>query len=178
MKLVVGLGNPGEKYQHNRHNIGFVVVDRLSVEYAVRSMQWEHSTKFFGDYYADKDLILFKPSTFMNDSGLAVASIARFYKLKSDDIYVVHDDLDITLGSYKMSHAKGPQIHNGLLSIYEHLGTKDFWHVRVGVENRAVRGNSGVPGVVYSLQDFTPPELPLIDQVIVEVTTTLKSILG
>lgn len=172
MKLIVGLGNPGEKYKHNRHNIGFVVVDQLS-----KNLEFEFNKKFNAEMVTTKDYILAKPQTFMNESGVSVSAIAHFYKLKSDDIYIIHDDLDIGLGSYKIVHSKGPHAHNGLLSIYEKLGSKNFWHVRVGVENREVRGNAGIPGMVYSLQNFSPEERLVVDKVVDNITQELQAIL-
>lgn len=117
--------------------------------------------------------VLAKPQTYMNESGRAVAKLVNFYKIPLTDVYIVHDDLDITLGNYKIQHGKGPQIHNGLVSIEGALGTDQFWNVRVGVENRSVRGNKGVPGVVYSLADFTLPERKIIEGVIGQVVTDL-----
>lgn len=171
MKLVVGLGNPGTKYEHNRHNVGFVVAEELRKE--LRITNYELSKKFDAEVAEDRNVMLAKPQTFMNDSGRAVAKIVNFYKIPLTDVYIVHDDLDITLGNYKIQHGKGPQIHNGLLSIEECLGSDQFWNVRVGVENRPVRGNKGVPGVVYSLQDFTLPEREIVDEVVTRVVADL-----
>ena len=117
--------------------------------------------------------VLAKPQTYMNESGRAVAKLVNFYKIPLTDVYIVHDDLDISLGNYKIQHGKGPQIHNGLVSIEGALGTDQFWNVRVGVENRSVRGNKGVPGVVYRLADFTLPERKIIEGVIGQVVTDL-----
>lgn len=182
MKLIVGLGNPGEKYRHNRHNVGFMVLDQLVQRLRepippgrdVGSIgDWVNSVKFFGDYFQYKDIILLRPDTFMNESGKAVSSISRFYKVKLDEIYIIHDDLDISLGKYKIQHGKGPQIHNGLLSVDQALGTDQYWNVRIGVENREVRGNKGIPGMVYSLQDFTTEERKIIDGVVEGVVADL-----
>lgn len=183
MKLVVGLGNPGEKYKNNRHNIGFVVVERLRASIPSKrdvgsDGGWIGSARFFGDYCAFEKVLLLRPSTFMNESGKAVSAISRFYKLKSEDIYIIHDDLDIPLGKYKIQHGKGPQIHNGLLSIEREMGTDQYWNVRVGVENREVKGNKGVPGVVYSLQDFNTEEQKVISVVVGEVVADLLTRLG
>lgn len=174
MKVIVGLGNPGEKYLRNRHNIGFVVVDQLAK--LVDGSAWTESKKFKAEIIQSKEYMLVKPQTFMNDSGLSVAAICQFYKVKLTDLYIVHDDLDITIGSYKIQHGKGPQVHNGLKSIEEKLGSDQFWNVRVGVENREVRGNKGIPGMVYSLQDFTESEKEIVDQVIGRIVSELKEV--
>lgn len=171
MKLVVGLGNPGEKYEHNRHNVGFMVLDKLNNE-------WQSNHKFEAEIGVNGEVMWVKPQTFMNDSGRAVVAIKNFYKIGLEDIFIVHDDLDIMIGNYKIQHGKGPQVHNGLLSIEQALGTDQFWNVRIGVENRVVRGNKGVPGVVYSLQDFSIPERKLIDEVVGRIVEDLLTRLG
>jgi len=189
MKIVVGLGNPGEKYKHNRHNVGFMVVERLmkmlqtaeSSEHSLpqgSELSFAFSNKFNAEMVQTKEYILVKPMTFVNESGKAVAAITHFYKVKSEDLYIVHDDLDIALGNYKIQHGKGPQIHNGLRSIEEMLGTDQFWNVRIGVENREVRGNKGVPGVVYSLQDFREDERKIVDEVVGRVVAELNIIIA
>ncbi len=190
MKMIVGLGNPGEKYSKNRHNIGFVVVEYLakmlqtadSSEHLPKITQgselsFAFSRKFNAEMIQTKEYILAKPQTFMNDSGVAVAAIANFYKIDPIDIYVIHDDLDIALGSYKIAQGKGPKVHNGLSSVMEKIGTDQYINVRVGVENREVRGNGGIPGVVYSLQDFTSEEKIVVDKVIEDICKELSGAL-
>lgn len=165
MKCIIGLGNPGDKYQHNRHNVGFMVLDSLREKLDGDNLKFEMNKKFNAEIVQTKNYILVKPQTFMNDSGFAVSAICRFFKIRYEDVYIVHDDLDIKIGNYKVQFGKGPQVHNGLLSIEQELGTDQFWNVRVGVENREVRGNKGIPGVVYSLQNFSPEEKVIIDVV-------------
>lgn len=167
MKCIVGLGNPGEKYAKNRHNVGFMVLDKLGSE-------WEFSKKFNAEIIQTKAYILVKPQTYMNDSGVAVAKIVQFYKIDLSDLYIVHDDLDIALGNYKIQHSKGPRIHYGVNSVEEKLGTEDFWRVRVGVENRTIRGNTGIRGEVYSLQDFESEEVKIIEGVIGQIVDELQ----
>ncbi|MEI8232911.1 MAG: aminoacyl-tRNA hydrolase [bacterium] len=176
MKCIVGLGNPGEKYQFNRHNVGFMVVDKVAEQ--VTSEKWEMKSKFNAEIIQTKEYVMVKPQTFMNDSGVAVSAICRFYKIKNEDLYIVHDDLDIEIGNYKIQHGKGPKVHNGLSSVEEKMGTDKFWNVRIGVENREVRGNSGIPGVVYSLQNFSPEEREIIDGVIAKVVDELKAVVS
>jgi len=156
MKLIVGLGNPGEKYSKNRHNVGHLVVDRLQTI--------PHS----------KDLAIKKTDTFMNESGKFVKDLTIRYSLLPNDLYVVHDDLDIRLGSYKIQFAVGPKVHNGITSIEESLGTKDFWRVRIGVDNRepSVR----TPGEGYVLEDFTSQEWETLDKVIKDVCKKLATL--
>lgn len=177
MKLIVGLGNPGEKYASTRHNIGFVVLDELARR-QIPNTKFQIANKFKSEIIQTKEYILVKPQTFMNDSGTAVAKICHFYKVKYEDLYVVHDDLDIQLGSYKIQHGKGPKVHHGISSVEEKLGTDKFWNVRIGVENRVVRGNKGVPGVVYSLQNFENDELRIMNEVIEKVTGELNRVVS
>ena len=151
MKLVVGLGNPGEEYKNTRHNVGFMVVDALALR------------------PSDK-IVLVKPETFMNRSGEAVKKLVNKYKVQSTGLYVIHDDLDIPLGKYKIQKGKGPKDHRGILSIEQSLGKKDFWRVRIGVENR----QKDISGDEYGLSDFTLAEKQIIDQVIASVCQDLS----
>ncbi len=156
MKLLVGLGNPGEKYAKNRHNVGFMFLDVIAVE-----TKWREEKKFHGmvaevEIEGEKCLLL-KPSTFMNDSGKAVEALANFYKINVSDIYVIHDDLDMAFGEWKVQQGKGPKVHNGLISIEQSLGAADFWRVRIGVDGRDPENR--MEGHAYVLQDFTLIEL-------------------
>lgn len=142
MKLIVGLGNPGKKYEKTRHNIGFVILDALHKELEIKCSvnSWELSTKFnseiSGCTYENEKLILAKPTTFMNDSGQAVTMIAKYYKIPPKDIIVIHDDKDIELGKIKKQTERGHAGHNGVRSIIEHIGEKDFTRLRVGVASK------------------------------------------
>ncbi len=147
MKLIVGLGNPGEKYKNTRHNAGWLLVDKL----AKLNLP---------------DVKLFKPQKFMNRSGQEVKKLLKEWKGRTlPDLYVVHDDLDIPLGQFKITFAKGPKVHNGLNSIYEQIGSKDFWHVRIGIDNRAATGFVGT-GEDYVLQNWRREEREVIKTVI------------
>ncbi len=141
MKLVVGLGNPGKQYIKTRHNIGFMVLDALQKELDEYKIgKWELSKKFNAEIcgvtisHNDK-IILAKPLTFMNDSGMAVQLIAHFYQMTHRDIIVVHDDKDITLGEIKIQTDRSSAGHNGVESIITHIGTQDFTRVRVGIKS-------------------------------------------
>lgn len=173
MKLVAGLGNPGNKYSKNRHNVGFMVVDRLVEGLRVRGyglqQEWKESAKGKLQHIwfeiKGKRLELIKPQIFMNKSGISAAYAYKNHpELKYSDIYIIHDDLDLKLGSYKIQKGKGPREHRGLLSIYDNLGTKEFWHVRVGVDNRLP--DKRIDGETYVLEDFADKELAVVDQVI------------
>src|SRR6185369_4075580 len=117
MRLFVGLGNPGKKYEKTRHNVGWLVLDSLQIP----NTKFEVQKQFNAEVLKIGETILAKPQTFMNDSGVAVSAIVNFYKIEPDNIYVIHDDLDIKLGEYKIQKGKGPKQHNGILSIEEKL---------------------------------------------------------
>jgi PTH1 family peptidyl-tRNA hydrolase len=129
-RLIVGLGNPGAEYEDTRHNLGFWFVDRLAAELkATLSPQG----KFRGFVGRQGELWLLEPTTFMNRSGLAVLSLANFYKILPDEILVVHDDLDLPPGGIRIKQGGGNGGHNGLKDIQAHLGTPDFWRLRLGI---------------------------------------------
>lgn len=170
MKMIIGLGNPGEKYKNTRHNVGFVVVDRLRTM-AYGDANWEMEPKFEAVVCRLKKVgvLLAKPTTFMNGSGRSVKKLMQFYKVSPSDLYVVNDDLDILLGSFKIQKGKGPRQHNGVESVNEALGTRQYWHVRVGIENRPASvplgGTSARRGKEYVLGDFTEEEGKIIADV-------------
>ncbi len=173
MKLVVGLGNPGEKYAKNRHNAGFRVLDMLASKPEFSNSKFQFTNKFESEILKSGDFLLVKPQTFMNRSGEAVSQIVNFYKVPADDLIVVHDDLDIRLGEYKIQNGVGPKVHNGLTSVEEHLGKKEFWRVRVGIDGRQSAVGSRQSGEDYVLSDFSSDEAIMIDKIIIEITGQL-----
>lgn len=172
MKLIVGLGNPGEKYRQNRHNVGFMFLNYLleifKIKFESRSMS-SQSPSFKADKYLFSEIarigtsnsqsqqfILAKPQTYMNKSGDAVRKIVQHYKLQASKVLiVVHDDLDIPFGKFKIQ-IQGPKQHNGITDIQNKLQTMDFLRVRIGVDNRSAENR--INGEEYVLQNFTPEE--------------------
>jgi len=134
ISLVVGLGNPGSEYEKTRHNAGFWFVDRLVAE---ASSRFSHESKFFGDVaraqLGGKRVLVLKPSTFMNKSGQAVASLSSYFGIAPSEVLVVHDELDLNPGSVRLKLGGGHGGHNGLRDIASHLGVKDFARIRVGI---------------------------------------------
>lgn len=163
MKLLIGLGNPGEKYEKTRHNVGVMLVDRAG---GALDAQQEGGAGW-------KALRL---KCFMNDSGIEVRQAMNFFKVEPKDLIIVHDDLDIKLGEFKIQHGKGPYGHNGILSIERELGTKDFTRVRIGIENRDPENR--VAGVEYTLQNFTSEEFDTIEKVFTQIFSQLPPILS
>jgi PTH1 family peptidyl-tRNA hydrolase len=151
--LVVGLGNPGPEYAATRHNLGFMVTDRLAGEW---SLGWR--SKFSGRVAEGRDgdtrLALLQPLTYMNVSGKSVAAALRFYKLGPDALVVVHDEIDLELGDVRAKSGGGLAGHNGLRSLRESLGTADFVRVRIGV-GRPERGERR-PVADWVLRPFPP----------------------
>ena len=153
MKLIVGLGNPGEKYQGNRHNAGF-----MFVEYLAQKNVFKHDKYLLSDVYEiDKEMVLVKPQTYMNKSGDAVAACIKRYCIENtqDNLIVVHDDLDIPFGKFKIQ-MQGPKQHNGLTDIQNKLRTMDFLRIRIGVDDRPLENRMN--GEEYVLQNFTEEE--------------------
>jgi PTH1 family peptidyl-tRNA hydrolase len=143
MKLIVGLGNPGEKYEATRHNLGFMIAERFLKNFMLaRSTSWENSSKFKSDiaqiewqpkHDSLEKVILTKPKTYMNNSGLAVKIIVDFYKIPKDNIWVIHDDIDLPLGVMKIRFGGASAGHHGVESIMENLNTDKFWRFRMGI---------------------------------------------
>lgn len=177
MKIIVGLGNPGKNYQQTKHNVGFRTLEHLAA--VAHFPAFSMHTKFNAEISKKEDVLLVKPQTYMNRSGDSVRAVVAMYKDKLnaaqprslDDVYVIHDDLDLELGNYKIQFGTGPKIHNGLLSLYEQLGTHQFWHVRVGVDTR--QGNRSVPADRYVLMPFTDTEEATLQPVIEAVVTDI-----
>jgi PTH1 family peptidyl-tRNA hydrolase len=153
MKLIVGLGNIGEKYDKTRHNLGFMVVDRFLQDCkSAKETAWEEKTKFKSlvaecvwkpKHGEEEKLILAKPTTNMNGSGVAVSLLATFYKIDMSDIWIVHDELDLPVGSMKIRNGGSAAGHHGIESILEKLGTEKFWRFRMGIGMKKNHGEIG-----------------------------------
>lgn len=132
MKMFVGLGNPGTKYQHNRHNVGFMIIDKLADDYGFDSWKSKSGAQIATGRIGMTKILAVKPQSFMNKSGLPVSELARFYKIENQDIYVFHDEIDLGDGRLRVKQGGGHGGHNGLRDIDRHMG-KDYWRVRIGV---------------------------------------------
>lgn len=133
MKLIVGLGNPGGEYANTRHNIGYMIVEKLARELGTVAPVWEEQTKHNSIVARVGDVLLVKPLTFMNNSGGAVQSVASFYKVMPVDVWVVHDDMDLPLGKIRIREKGGSAGHNGVTSIIEKLKSDQFVRFRLGI---------------------------------------------
>jgi PTH1 family peptidyl-tRNA hydrolase len=153
MLLLVGLGNPGAKYAGNRHNVGFMAVEAIARRHAIAPWRRRFQGQAAEGVIAGARVILLKPSTYMNDSGRAVAEAAHFYKLGLSDVVVIHDEIDLPPGKVRVKTGGGVAGHNGLRSISAHIGN-DYRRVRIGV------GHPGDKNLVhaYVLNDFAKDE--------------------
>jgi PTH1 family peptidyl-tRNA hydrolase len=172
MKLLVGLGNPGEKFKKTRHNVGFMALDMISSK--IQSSGWRIQSNFNAEISEasinGEKILLAKPQTFMNESGNAVRAIANYYKINTVDIIIIHDDLDIAIGKYKIARDRTSAGHKGVQSIIDHLGTKDFTRIRIGIEIPECK----IPTEKFVLENFTKEEEKMINEIIEKTWTEIE----
>lgn len=175
MKLIVGLGNPSDTYKKTRHNAGFLCADFLQKEwdFAPFNLDKKMPAEISSGKINDEKVLIVKPQTFMNRSGEAVLKILQFYKLSPSDIVVIHDDLDIAVGKFKVATSSRSAGHNGVQNIIEQLGTQEFLRVRLGIGGPA-RGDidtssNQLSSEDFVLQNFSPEELAELTKLFPEV---------
>jgi peptidyl-tRNA hydrolase, PTH1 family len=179
MLLIIGLGNPGEKYFETRHNVGFDFLDKLKT--AKDFPDFSFNQKFKAEISQQKETVLVKPQTFMNLSGEAVRSLLNFYKLSPDNILVVHDDKDIALGEYRLATDSSSAGHNGVQDIIDKLGTQKFKRIRIGIGLNSdspadLSAEASAKAEVFVLQKFSDLEKEKVDNVLEEVLEKMKNI--
>ncbi len=159
MRAVIGLGNPGKKYEFTRHNVGFLVLDKMAEKF---NLNFKTSAFYYqfaeGQLEDSSKFILVKPTTFMNMSGLAVKDFLETYKLNLDEIIIIFDDLNIEAGRIKIRKCGGDGGHNGIRSIISSLGSDQFPRIRFGIGNKSEKGRM----IDYVLSEFSDKELLLI----------------
>jgi PTH1 family peptidyl-tRNA hydrolase len=160
--LIVGLGNPGRDYKENRHNVGFMTIDRLSVRLDARNMKVQSRAIVMATRWEEKKLLLAKPQTYMNLSGTAVLGLMKFYKLPLENLLVVHDDLDLPFGSLRIRPGGGPGGQKGVEDIIARLGTQTFARLRIGID----RPPGKMDPANYVLQDFPSRDLIALSQIL------------
>ena len=160
MWLLVGLGNPGDKYAGNRHNIGFMVVDRIAEDNGFTGFKDKFQGQYTEGRLGGQKVMLLKPQTYMNESGQSVGKAAKFYKIPPEKVIVFHDELDLDPFKDRLKTGGGAAGHNGLKSIKAHLGTPDFVRVRLGI------GHPGSKDKVspYVLNDFAKAEQDMLER--------------
>lgn len=174
MRLVVGLGNPGDKYANARHNLGFMVLEELAKRINSQESSFKIEKKFKSEILRSIQLILAKPQTFMNNSGLAVKLLINFYKIPVENVIVIHDDLDLPLGKIKVRLGGAAAGHHGVESIIKELGTDKFIRVRLGILGAVrVLRDTNFNAEKFVLEPFMPSEKSkvkhMIKQAVVDI---------
>ncbi len=176
MRLIIALGNPGKQYEKNRHNAGFLILDQIKQENDFPDFQKNARFDAFlcEKTFGDEKIILAKPQGFMNKSGESVKKIMDFYKIPKEDIVVIHDDLDIELGAYKISTNSSAAGHNGVQNIIDKIGSQQFKRIRIGIEGSEKKKDRMIPGEIFVLQNFTPQELETIIKISEKITNEVS----
>ena len=184
MKLIVGLGNPEIQYKKTRHNLG-----RRVIEYLARDLEasgWKMEMRFNAftakSFLNGEKIIFAKPQTFMNNSGIAVKSISDYYKIPSEEILIVHDEIDLPLGEIKIQKNRGAAGHKGVKSVIDHLKTKDFTRIRMGIKPKEILGTESLKNnrdsvPKFVLQNFTPEEEKIIKKEIKRAVQIIRTAL-
>ncbi len=160
--LIVGLGNPGRVYRQNRHNIGFMLIDRLAVRLNARMSRLQSKALLASAQRDGKKIILAKPQTYMNLSGQSVQGLVRFYKIPLERFLLIHDDLDLPFGRLRLRPGGGSGGQKGVKSVLQHLGTQEFPRLRLGIG----RPDGKMDAAAYVLQDFHPSEDQLLSEIL------------
>lgn len=190
IKLIIGLGNPGGKYENTRHNMGFLFIDALAKSLnmpdfefdkklnsqvsEVRLSPFERSPEG-RQKFPEVGLRLAKPQTFMNKSGLAASALVKYFKIKPENILVVHDDIDILWGSFKLSFGRSSAGHKGAESIIKSLKTKDFWRLRIGIQPVMSSKRVKIKADKVILKKFTPSEMRTLHMAIKKAISQLET---
>ena len=184
MKIIVGLGNIGEKYLRNRHNIGFVSLDVFvdELEKDGQSIKWKEETKLKAItakcQHQGKEIILAKPTTLMNNSGEAVSKILNFYKAPTKDLIVIYDDIDLPLGSVRVREKGSAGTHNGMRSIIQEIGSTEFTRIRIGIESRGEHAPKLQDLSSFVLSNFLDAEITDLKNAIQEAINQLEALIG
>jgi PTH1 family peptidyl-tRNA hydrolase len=164
-KLVVGLGNPGRKYKNSKHNIGFMAVDHYAKN---KKLKLKRKTTFNGEICEYGDLILLKPLTYMNLSGLSVRKVIDYYKIDLDNVLIIYDDVDLPFSKLRLRYQGGAGGHNGLKSIIDHLNSQQFNRIRFGIDK-----SDRIDMKDYVLSDFSKTELKALSDVLITIDTII-----
>lgn len=174
MKIIVGLGNPGQEYSATRHNVGFMALDELARRWNIENWR-SKSQALVAEYRGSKEqILLVKPQTYMNLSGTSVGELVRWHKISPEDVIVVYDDLDLPAGRLRLRVKGGSGGHRGIESLLVHLSQDNFLRVRIGIG----RPPAGWEVVNYVLGRFTADEEPLIEGTIKKAAEAIESIVA
>jgi len=173
VKIVVGLGNPGKRYERTRHNLGFLVVDRIAAARGISIGAKKHQS-LVGDWQVESEkVLLVKPQTYMNRAGDAVGALFRYFPVSVQDLVVIHDDLDLPFGRIRIRPRGSAAGHRGVLSITEVLGDEGFFRVRMGIGRPPV----GVDPTDYVLQAFSPEEVAQLEPIVSRAADGVETLL-
>ncbi len=173
MDIIVGLGNPGERYQHSRHNVGFEVIDSLAQQHHIAVRRYEAAALCGLGHIGQRPVLLVKPQTFMNASGEAVAPLVRHYRGDHDQCIVIHDEIDLPLGAMKLKHRGGDAGHRGIRSVIQCLQSDCFTRLRLGVGRPAQKEDV----ISYVLSPFAATEMVASRAMIARAATWLAQYL-
>jgi len=181
IKLIVGLGNPGRRYAHSRHNIGFMCLNRFARKHGIRFDRRQCKSRVGSGKIADSEAILARPQVFMNRSGESVGALVKKFKVSPDNLIVIHDDLDLPLGRIRIRQGGSSAGHKGIGSIINHTGSPDFNRIRVGIGRPLAKEGSIISEadiIDFVLSEFTPEEKQTIDKVIPQVSEAIYCLLA
>ncbi len=162
MKCIVGLGNPGKKFEQTRHNIGFMIIDELARRHQIKLKKKKFNGLYALESINGEKVVLLEPQTYMNLSGESIRPLVEYYEIDLSDIVVIYDELDLPQGKIRLREKGGHGGHNGIRSIIDHLGTKEFKRIRVGIG----RPSTPMPVPDYVLGAFSKQEQQTMDQVV------------
>ena len=159
MKMIVGLGNPGKKYEQTKHNVGFLALDRLANKYSATFKKNTFEAEVAEFFVNGEKILLVKPQTFMNESGRSVGPLLTYFGMDAEELVVIYDDLDLDLGKIRLRQKGSAGGHNGIKSIISHLNTQEFDRIKVGI----ARPKPGMTVVNHVLSPFAKEDQPLIE---------------
>ncbi len=168
MKLIVGLGNPGKEYENTRHNIGFQTIDLFAQKLGITISKSKFNGLYVETLIHGEKVILLKPQAYINLSGEVIHKFVYFYKIKISDLLIIHDDLDLEVGSFKLKKKGSSGGHNGLKNIELHLGTQEYFRIKIGISN-----NKNIDTKDYVLGKLSNSEKEMLDQIKLEVLSVL-----
>lgn len=173
MKVVLGLGNPGKRYERTRHNLGFLVLDRIASKHGINVVNKKHQS-LIGEWEVEGErVLLVKPQTYMNRAGDAVRALFRYYPVSAADLVAIHDDLDLPFGRIRIRPRGSAAGHKGVLSVIEALGEEGFVRVRIGIGRPA----AGVEPTDYVLEPFSSDEAALLEPIVSKAADGVESLL-
>ena len=176
MILIVGLGNPGEKFKNTRHNIGFEIIDAFAEKnnFPEFKLSKKYNALISENFIEDKKIILAKPQTFMNNSGETARKIISAYKINPENFYIIHDDLDIILGQIKIAQKRGAAGHKGVESVISEIKTKNFTRIRIGIKPETQNIEKSE---IFVLRKFTKQEKGIIEKIVFTAREAMETIL-